>query len=105
MRAPKHHWSDPSVAIFNVIVLCVSSSTVHDITVEVTGPAVGGENFAVVTKRSSPTSPGMVTSTATQDSFYSSMTSECACVCVCVSVCVCVVCVCVRAFVCGVCSV
>jgi len=57
-------------------VSCVSSSTVHDITVEVTGPAVDGENFAVFTRRSSPTSPGMVTSTATQDSFYSSMTSK-----------------------------
>ncbi|XP_065893580.1 aspartate dehydrogenase domain-containing protein-like [Dysidea avara] len=52
-------------------------STVHDITVEVTGPAVDGDNFAVLTRRSSPTSPGMVTSTATQDSFYSSMTMAC----------------------------
>ena len=75
--------------------VCVTSSTVHDITVEVTGPAVDGDNFAVLTRRSSPTSPGMVTSTATQDSFYSSMTSKCV-VCVLVHVCVCVcACVCV----------
>ena len=56
--------------------MIICSSTVHEITVEVTGPAVDSDNFSVRTIRCSPTSPGLVTSTATQDSFYSSMTSE-----------------------------
>ena len=69
----------------------------HEITIEVTGPAVDGDNFSVRTIRCSPTSPGLVTSTATQDSFYSSMTSKLTlCVCVCVRACVCA---CVRAYV------
>ena len=94
--------------LLHTLLLC--SSTVHEITIEVTGPAVDGDNFSVRTIRCSPTSPGLVTSTATQDSFYSSMTSKlmlllcvrtyvcvCACVCTCVRVCL-SVCLCALTF-------
>ena len=62
-----------------LIVSCIAmlfSSTVHEITIEVTGPAVDADHFSVRTVRCSPTAPGLVTSTATQDSFFSSMTSK-----------------------------
>ena len=65
-----------SISIHGFYTMIICSCTVHEVTVEVTGPAVDNDNFFVRTIRFTPTSPGLLTSTATQDSFYSSMTSE-----------------------------